>query len=314
MVASQVQGIAMAPIPQVGGIARITIKQTAVPDSGYLGVEADDVVKILYIGTDPSELGWVYASHASSPSDSGWVAIACLIRPRRSKQLSSSKAQVAEEPMGKLSTCSGDPEGASVDGDKERHKQIARNGYDYRHHDVDLAAENTDASILCVGAILPALRNVDVLPEASSEGYLAPIEAGEKLQIMHMKLDEEPSWVYAHRHTKPGEAGWVLAEVIEPVQSASESCSDVGEATRADDMPKVAASKSAGDEVYHLRPGGLCSQLRSEPSDEASSHVASAGGADAGAGVRRSSPAANKRRVTFAVPDSPMSSRLTHAS
>mmetsp|Transcript_12388 Transcript_12388/g.20239 ORF Transcript_12388/g.20239 Transcript_12388/m.20239 type:complete len:227 (-) Transcript_12388:36-716(-) len=106
---------------------------------------------------------------------------------------------------------------------------------------------------------------------ATEEGYLAPIQLGEHLEILH--VEEEEGWVYARRRDNPHEAGWVLAQVVDPAPIASTSTSDVekheDEMDTVDQCTAPSIRFAAGDEVFHLRPGGACTVLRKHPSAEA---------------------------------------------
>jgi hypothetical protein len=142
-------------------------------------------------------------------------------------------------------------------------------------------AEPVEAQELVLGAVLLATRDVALIPGMRTEGYLAPIFAGDDLEILHVnEPGEEDEWVFARRIASPQDQGWVLSDVVDPAAAAPTYASDLedhgdeavggpSDGQHSDVDPSVPVSFSPGDEVFHLRPGGECSVLKEQPSGEA---------------------------------------------
>lgn len=229
----------MAPIPRTNGVATVTVAQQGL-GIGYLAVRPGDSVTILHCGsTATSDCGWLYARRITETSEDGWLATSAVLPVRKlSSKLDPSACSKAAGPS------------SSVVVDK-----------------VDQALE--------VGAFLLARRDVAVCPGSDREdGYLAPIRLGERLEVLHVNGEgEEEGWVYVRRASNPLEAGWVLAQVVDPASVTSVPTPDLeGHENEADarhesQIPSTRFHR--GDEVFHLRPGGACTVLRKQPSPEA---------------------------------------------
>lgn len=123
-----------------------------------------------------------------------------------------------------------------------------------------------------------AVRPVAAWP-GNCQGYLVPVHEGELLQVLHVGAPgtDESGWVFAKRVSTPEESGWLAAEVLAlptdspaPAADSAAMSSVRPSGTRDDDDDD--GELAVDDWVYHLRPGGLRSRLRSG-ADENSADV-----------------------------------------
>eukprot|EP00747_Dinoflagellata_sp_TGD_P169961 gnl/TRDRNA2_/TRDRNA2_200283_c0_seq1.p1 gnl/TRDRNA2_/TRDRNA2_200283_c0~~gnl/TRDRNA2_/TRDRNA2_200283_c0_seq1.p1 ORF type:complete len:366 (-),score=52.43 gnl/TRDRNA2_/TRDRNA2_200283_c0_seq1:40-1137(-) len=60
----------------------VTVRQVCDADSGscHLSVALGDALKVLHVGSDGDEMGWVYACHEWAPESAGWLMEVCIER------------------------------------------------------------------------------------------------------------------------------------------------------------------------------------------------------------------------------------------
>lgn len=206
----------MSPVGRPGTAWVAAGRSTAGIGVGYLAVEPGDKLQVLHLGSG-AERGWAFASRCDSAACpgtttaeiEGWVPLVVLTGRKPSILPKATVASVAAGGFG--------PE-------------------------APVTAAVTPAATAAAVAVEPqgtviytavASRDVATFPGGGScEGYLAPVKAGERLEVMlvgEVGTDEE-KWVWARRADPLGDPswpamGWLLREVAQRPTAAAAAAS-----------------------------------------------------------------------------------------